>query len=74
MIRIEIDGPANKCEAEVKGSLPQILAEANLVVGCLLANLESTGLPVAVAAELIGANLGTTVESFRRAVREKDEH
>lgn len=74
MIKLEIDGPTNTCHLSVKGDHTQLLAETTIIYAALLADLESLGLPIELAAKMIGEKLGDTINDFRKEFeKEKEE-
>lgn len=67
MIKIEVDGPSGKNHIEVKGFGAQIVVETQIGLGLILLKLEEMGLPIDMAARVIGNNLDNIIGELRKA-------
>lgn len=74
MIKLEVDGPTNTCHISVEANSAQLLAEATIIYGALLAELENFGFPIEITAKMIGEQLGGIITDFRKEFeKEKEE-
>lgn len=73
MIRLEVDGPTNTCHSTVNGTVPQLMAETAIIYGYLLARLEGFGMPIEVVAKMVGEQLGSIINDFRKEFEKEKE-